>query len=416
VNQWLPPRASRRNFTVMGLDVSFFSLALSFASVYGVLPLFVQHLSTSNLAIGAIPAVRSTLYLPPIFVAGLTERLARKQPFVLGVTVFERLPYLVLAIATPLLATTRPTTLLWLFFAMIAVTTIAGGATMPAWIDLIARMMPDDWRGRFFGLSSAFGGLLGIGGSAGAAALLSRYTWSTGIALCFACCFAFMIVSFVFLALGREPVPETPVVTASHRQTGAWRRLPALVRQDRNLRWYLVAIAFVTSASAAAPFYIVEAKHRLGLSDAAASLYAVVLLAASTAGSVLWGYVGDRLGHKRVVLGGALCAGLAAALALALRQPVGFGFVFLLVGLSTSGFQLSSLTFIVDLAPIDQRPTYVGLAMFTQTPFAAIAPLLIALVADEGGYGAVFALTAALALAALLLVWLAVHDPRKGVK
>src|SRR3954468_21780036 len=133
----------------MGLDISFFVLALSFASVYGILPLFVRHLSDENLAVGAIPAIRAGALLPPIFVAGLTERLRRKQPFILGVTIFERVPYLILAIATPLLALSHPSALLWLFYAMLALTTLSAGIAMPAWLDLIARMIPADWRGRF---------------------------------------------------------------------------------------------------------------------------------------------------------------------------------------------------------------------------------------------------------------------------
>jgi hypothetical protein len=44
----MPPRAYRWNYTVMGLDISLFVLALSFASTYGILPLFVSHLDDSN--------------------------------------------------------------------------------------------------------------------------------------------------------------------------------------------------------------------------------------------------------------------------------------------------------------------------------------------------------------------------------
>lgn len=169
----LPRRAYRWNFTVMGLDFSIFLLGISFTSVYGVLPLFVSHLTPSNLALGLIPAVRSVCTaLPPILVAPYTERLRRKKPFLLGMTTFERLPYLALAVAIPLLAGTPPTLLLWLFFVMLGVGTLFGGIGMPAWIDLIARMLPADWRGRFFGLAAALGGLLGVAGATGATALL----------------------------------------------------------------------------------------------------------------------------------------------------------------------------------------------------------------------------------------------------
>src|SRR5215472_3543300 len=98
VRRLLPDRAFRWNFTVMGLDLSLFVLGISFTSAYGVLPLFVHHLSASNFALGAIPAVRASSLLPPLFFAGFTERLARKKPFVIGCTIAERIPYLFIAI------------------------------------------------------------------------------------------------------------------------------------------------------------------------------------------------------------------------------------------------------------------------------------------------------------------------------
>jgi len=421
VSALLPPRALRRNFVVMGLDLALFVLGINFASVYGILPLFVHHLSSSNLALGAIPALRAANLLPPLFVAGLTERLPRKKPFVVAWTIVERLPYLALAIATPLLAMTRPTALLWLLFAMIAVSTLAAGVATPAWLDLISRMFPPNWRGRFFGLSSALGGLLGVAGSAGAASLLGRFGWSAGGALCFACTFACLAVSFVFICLGREPLADSAPPRSSHPTASAsWRRFPALVRADSNLRAYLLAIALATCAGAAAAFYVVDAKRALGLSDAGASLFAVLLLVASTAGSVLWGYVGDHRGHRLVVVAGAACTGGAALVALVARHPwvgaPGYCAVFALVGLGSSALQLASLTFIVDFAPPGQRPTYIGVAMLAQAPFAFGAPVLAATVADWYGYGAVFALAAALGMLATMVVGWHVRDPRTGTR
>ena len=168
-----PDRAYRRNFLVMGLDIAFFNLALAFSSVYGVLPLFVHHLSNSNLAVGLIATVRAAGFLlPPVLMADMTERRWRKKPLIMRLTTFERIQDLGLALVTVPLAKDHATLLLWLFFATIASTSIVGGAATPAWLDLIGRMMPPVWRGRFFGMSSAVGGLLGVGGGALAAELL----------------------------------------------------------------------------------------------------------------------------------------------------------------------------------------------------------------------------------------------------
>ncbi len=377
-----PERPYRWNYLVMGLDFGIFVTALSFASIYGVLPLFVHHLTPSNVVLGLIPAVRSAGFLiPPVFVAVYVERLRRKKPFVVSLTVVERLPYLALAAITPLLAPAHPGLLLGLFFILLAVSTGAGGAGMPGWLDLLARMLPPDWRGRFFGLSSAFGGLLSVAGGVGAAELLHRFDWPANFALCFAATSVLLAISFVFICFSREPEQEAPSVPSPAGRGGYWRRLPPIIRDDHNFGYYLVAMALLNTAGMATAFYTVDAQHTFGLSDAGAGVYAIVLLASSTAGNVLWAIVA-------------------------------FGGVFLLIGLGSSGFQLASLTFVIDVAPPEQRPTYIGLATVAQAPFGVIAPPLGGLIADHFGYRAVFLLTLLLALSSATIVIYRVFDPR----
>lgn len=407
----LPPRRFRRNYTLLGADISLFSLSLSFASLYGLLPLFVSHLSTSTIAIGMLPLLQAVGMIPPLFIASIVERQQQKKPFVLWVTIFERLPYLALAIATPLLAIQQPTGLLWLVYLMLGITIFGGGLAMPAWLDLIAKVIPESWRGRFFGHATAVGGLLGIAGSALAAVLLQHFDWVNGVALCFAFAFLAMVVSFLCLLAAKEPATEAAI---AHPDTD-WRRLPAILRQDRNLRYYILALILITAARPTTTYYVVDARATLGLSDGTASFYVTVLTAASTVGYLLWGYVGDHLGHKWVVVGGAISLGLAALVALVVRTPAagiwGYGCVFLLSGLAVSALLIAALTVIVALAPQDQRPTYIGLANAAQAPPALIAPLLGAYLAEHFGYPLLFLLTAILALVGSVILTSAVHPP-----
>lgn len=403
---------------MLGLDISLFTLALTFASSYGVLPLFAHHLTNSNVALGLIPAVRALgTLLPPILVAAYVQRLRRRLPFILVCTVFERLPYLALAILTPLLAVSHPTLLLWLFFALLAAGTFAGGAISSAWLDLVARVLPDDWRGRFFGLWSALGSLLGLGGGALTAALLRIQSWPTGFALCFGCAFGCLVVSFAFLAVTREGAPtDTPPAARSGTN---WRRYVALARGDGNFAAYLVANGLVTLSGMAIAFYAVDAKRTLLLSDAGAGLYGVVLLAASLAGNLMWGYVGDHAGHKRVLEVGALCTGLAAGTAVASHvQILGivvYGAAFALVGLGSSAVQMAALTFVLDFAPIEERAAYIGIASLAQVPFACAAPVLGGVLADRVGYGTIFVLSLLLGLMGAAVVLTRVRDPRRQI-
>src|SRR5205807_2347291 len=99
----------RRNLVTLGADLGLFLVGLSFGSQSTVLPAFVASLGAPNVVVGAIPAVMTAgWFLPSLFVAGHTQALPRKLPFVLRYTIWERLPLLGLAFVAFFLAARAP--------------------------------------------------------------------------------------------------------------------------------------------------------------------------------------------------------------------------------------------------------------------------------------------------------------------
>lgn len=402
------------NFTMFGSDIALFSLGLSISSAYTVLPLFAQHLTANNIAIAAIPAIRALgLYAPQLLVAPLTERRRHVKPFLLAVTVLERVPYLILALAALWLASDHPGWLLAIFFLLLLIALGAGGVTYPGWLDMIARSIPSRWLGRFMGLWVGLGNLLGIGGAALAAAILAGIGWPGNFALCFALTFAAMVISFVMLALGREPArPQVAVRAEAPGSPAQLRALWELVRADAALRRLLVGNALVGVSTMAAALYAVAAVREGGLSDAQVGIESTVLFVAMTAGYFLWGAVGDRFGHRAVLMWGSLCVALSAVLALGARGIVVYGVVFLLLGLNLAAIGLAGFTLITEFGPPARRPTYVALASIAYAPFVIGAPLVAGAIANVWGYAPVFVLTAVIGVLAALVFQRWVPDPR----
>jgi len=95
----LARRNVRHNAVALGADFALFLVGLAFASQSTILPAFAAHLGAPNVVIGAIPAVMTLgWFLPSLFAAGHTESLARKLPFVMRFTLWERVPFLALAL------------------------------------------------------------------------------------------------------------------------------------------------------------------------------------------------------------------------------------------------------------------------------------------------------------------------------
>src|SRR6476619_356963 len=88
-------RSARRNFWMNVGDGATFAFGLSMVSRYTVLPLFVSRINSDPLLLGVLPALFSLGWLlPQLFTAPLVASLPRRLPFILRVTIGERLPFL----------------------------------------------------------------------------------------------------------------------------------------------------------------------------------------------------------------------------------------------------------------------------------------------------------------------------------
>jgi MFS family permease len=85
-----------------------------------------------------------------------------------------------------------------------------GGFAGNAWQNMIGRVIPSSYMATFFGVQSAAANLLASGGAVVAGLMLERIEAPLNYALCFLIASLFMGISFVFIALTREPVRIIP--------------------------------------------------------------------------------------------------------------------------------------------------------------------------------------------------------------
>lgn len=409
-------RHLRHNLLALGMDFGFFMVALSFAGQATILPAFAAHLGAPNVLIGAIPALMTVgWYLPPLFVAGYTQSLAQKLPFIVRYTLWERAPYLILAVAAFTLAVPAPGLTLVLLLAMLLVIAATGGVLMPAWMDVVAGAIPTTLRGRFFAFAGVGASVAGLGAGLVTAWLLSTVPAPRSYGLCFLLCAVFMAVSYAALTTVREPPPAAGPSVISMR--GQLRRVPAILRGDANLAWYLAARACAAVGTMAGGFYTVYALTVLGAPAWQAGVFTTFMVAGKIVGDLVLGWVADHLGHRLVLITGVVATMAGNALALLSPSIEAFGVVFALLGVHLAANNVSGLNVLLEFAPsAAERPTYIGLGLTTVAPLAFAAPILAGLSADAWGFPAVFVAAGLFGLAALVLLLARVRDPRHLVE
>ena len=405
-------RNFRWNAFVNLMDGALYWLALSFISAGTIVPLFISKLTTSTVPIGVAAMIAQAGWsLPQLFTANWAERLPWRKAMVanLGIVV-ERLPFWILVVAAAASAK-RPGLSLGLFLAAYGWRTMGGGAMGPAWQDMIARVIPLDRRGRFWGLSSSLGVGSGVAGSLLSAWLLRTLPFPDSFVALFALAASLVTISWFFLAQTREPPQRVTAPRLSQRQFLA--AVPGLVRQDRPFRRFLIARSVLALAAMGSGFVTVAALRRWAVSDATVGLYTTTVLVGQTIGNLVFGWMGDRYGHKRSLEWGAVAYGGAFALAWLAPTPAWYYAVFVLLGIAAGAMVVSGMMVVLEFCGPERRPTYVGIGN-TVVGVASLAGPLLATGLASIDVNWVFAPSIAFSAAA----WAAMHwwvaEPRRA--
>ncbi len=405
-------RNYKHNFTVNLLDGTFYWFGSSFIAVRTILPLYVSRLTDSTLAIGLLATIASAGWLlPQLFTANWVQRLPVKKVIAVRFGFFsERLPVMLLAPGA-WLATRSPGWALIVFFIVYTWLNIGAGAVAVAWQDMIAKVFPLATRGKFFGITNFSGTATGVLGAAAAAWALATYEFPYSYMICFAAAAIFMFISWVFLAMTREPAQISPEPEVSQREY--WQRLPAILRTDLNFRRYLFSQIVITMGGMSIGFLAVYAVKQWQLPDSQAGAFTVSMLIGQALSNLVFGWLADRKGHKLVLELSTLAVALGIGLAYLATAPAWFHIVFALIGISSAGFILSGIMIMFEFSKPEVRPTYIGLINTIIGSIAIFTPMIGGWLADTAGYQALFLVSFTFSIAGLAMLRWWVREPRR---
>jgi MFS family permease len=404
-------RNYRWNFFANVADLAWVNLARSFIFSSTILTLYASYLTSSAVLIGLIPAVQQVGFLlPQLLTARYAETLSRKKPFVVKVSVWERLPYLFIALSVFL----WPGAPRWFAYTVlalnIAVASGSGGIATPAWKTMLGKVIHPDRRARLFSTGYGLGSLMGVGGAALARFILDRYEYPRSFAICFLLSFLAQGLSWLFLTFNREPEGETS--QASGNFFTYLKRLPSVLKENPNFTRYLVSSVLVLFGAMGINFYIIYAREVFQISDGFAANLTLVALVSQSLGIPMLGWFSDRFGHKWLAEFAALF-GTAAVILMFFVPARGWMYpVFILMNLSVAGMSISRLSITMEFSGIDRLPTFTAIAGTVFAIPILLAPLIGGWILDMAGFDALFGTGLTLYVVGWAVLHFRVQDPR----
>lgn len=381
-----------------------------------VLVWLMAGLGISPALIGLLVPLREAGSLLPQLIIGSTIRRfpVRKWFWVAG-SIFQGMA--VLGIAAVAL-TARGTAAGWLIVGMVTLFSVARGASSVTSKDLVGKTVPRTRRGRLSGAAASIaGGVTVVFGIALATAGPESLSVGSLAVFLFVAGCLWLLAAWIMTRLNETPGATSGGGNALRAALSSFR----LLKRDRAFRRFVISRGLLASTVLSMPFYVLLAREATGNRAAIFGFFLVASSLATTLSGYAWGKLADRSSRSTLIIAG--CAAAVVGLITYFlgvtgilggweeTQPGGgvlagwlYAVLFFFLALAHTGIRIGRKTYLIDMAPAEDRASYVALSN-------TIIGVILLISGSFGIIGTVFSprevilVFSALGLAGSLVAW-----------
>lgn len=361
----------KRNFILMFLDSIFFTNAMTFISVNAVITYFLSTLGASTFEIGLANALVSigAFASQPIY-AKKAMNLTLKLASFVQILMAQRIFFLLFICTIPIFAVSHPRLMVFLFLLCWGIFNWFVGSYGPFYMSVFAKMIAEQQRGKLRGFSAGLGNLFALGAAVLTGILLKNVPFPYNYTIIFAIGAIILIAdALLFAAMKEEPDEVTPVRINYFQYFAA---IPGAFRENKKFMVIVISFAFMMITQVTLAYYVLYAVRIFGAGASEVALFTGITGLVNIIGSVFFGMMADRYGHRLILLISSALGAVAGFIVVGSPHLWMVYIAFGLTNLSLSGYNLSSGILIIENVRREKLPMSISINLMATMVVSSI--------------------------------------------
>ena len=401
-----------RNYWTGVINGTLFRGGGAFLDPTTVIPEFLSYLTNSSILIGGISTIfRSGILLTQIFTANYVETKPLKLPIYAAAAKVRIISVFIIALTVFIFGGGNANLVLIVFLMAYILYSFASGLGMIPYQEVVAKTIYSHKRGSYVALRQFFGSLTAVGVGYVVAYVLSKkklFPYPNNYAILFFIGGIMVSSALLIFIFGmKEPSQSNirkDVVNYKDYFSGAIK----VLKKDKIYLYVFIIRLLIGAEALSMPFFIRFARTELGMNPKVTGAYLTVQMVGRMSAALLWGKLADEKGNKLIIQIMSLVGTSFVILALSAEYisgqlvlfvpsltesnilPFIYGGVFFLIGSFFAGQFIGFNNYILEIAPIEKRPTYLGFFNSISGFQLLILPFLGGFLVDYFSYKFVF--------------------------
>jgi len=343
----------RRTLTLSMVEGGFTQVFLVWTSG-SVLTGLMLHFGATPQQLAAVVSIPLLVQIFNPLSAWVVASLGSRKHYMIGAGLLGRSIWLV-PVIIPLFAL-PPSMMPQVMLAVVCFSALFQSGLGPAWASMMADVVPDAIRGRYFSLRNGLLGIVGTVSGLSAGWFLDHTPAPAGFQVVLLIAVIFALIGIRLYSFHYEPKlvrPDTSLL-----------RTIAEPFHDRNFRRFLIfAVYWTASVMLATPFVIPYFFTHLKMTFTQLAIWSAIASVSTLVIGAWWGRVADRVGHKQVLKVTTFLAGSVHPACWMLATPGHLMFIWIsgiMDALSWGGIHVAMFNLSIVTAPRHKRMIYLS--------------------------------------------------------